>query len=250
MISAVVNTCNEERYIRQCLEHLKWADEIIIVDMYSTDKTVEICRYYTNKIYFHERTISVLYARNFAISKANGDWILVVDPDEVIPETLAKQITELINSNPNFVAIAFPWKTIFWGKWLKYSYPVEWHTRCFKKGYVSYSPRVHSQPIIKGKVYSLPQEDKFCVIHYVLDETSGFIEKMNRYTTDEANHMHDDDGIRFRTLDLIKKPLVEFINRYFRRKGYKEGIEGFIFSVLMSIYRFITYTKLWEKNKK
>lgn len=250
MISAVVNTCNEESYIGRCLEHLKWVDEIIIVDMHSRDKTVEICRQYTDKIYFHEKTISVLYARNFALSKATGDWILVVDPDEIIPESLTEKINEIINSSQDLTAIAFPFKTIFWGKWLKYSYPIQWHTRCFKKGYVSYPPRVHSQPIVEGKIYSFPPEDDFFIIHYVFDETSRFIEKMNRYTTDESNHMYDDDGIRFRTIDLIKKPLAEFINRYFRRKGYRDGIEGFIFSVLMSFYRFTTYVKLWEKDRK
>jgi glycosyltransferase involved in cell wall biosynthesis len=249
-ISAVVNTCNEEKYIEQCLQHLKWADEIVIVDMYSEDKTVEICKKYTDNIYFHQREISVLYARNFALSRTTGDWILVVDPDEIIPESLSEKILELINSNPDFTAISFPFRTLCFGKWIKHAFPVEWHIRCFKKGSVSFTPRVHSLPQVKGNIHTLPHEKRFSVIHENYESVSQFIQKMNRYATDEAKHMHEDDRVRFRSCDLIKKPVSEFIHRYFLRKGYKDGMEGFVFSVLMAIYRFSIYAKLWEIQKR
>jgi len=252
VISAVVNTCNEEKYIKKCLEHLRWVDEIVIIDMYSTDNTVEICQRYTDKIYFHKREVSVLYARNFGVSKAAGEWILVIDPDEIVPETLAQKILELVNSDwgNKYVACAFPFKTIIFNKWLKYAYPIEWHPRLFKHGYVSYPARVHSQPIVYGRVYSLPAKDEFCIIHNVCETIDRFIGKMNRYTTDEAYHMYKDDKVKFSIYDLFRKPISEFIHRYFLRRGYKDGIEGFIFSSLMSLYRLCTYLKLWEMSIK
>ncbi len=251
MISAVVNTCNEEKYIERCLGHLKWVDEIVVVDMYSTDKSVEIARQYTDKIYFHPRVPSVELARNFALQKASGDWILIVDPDEVIPEGLAREILRLINSNPDFVAISFPCKNIYFGRWLKHAYPIVWQTRCFKRGRVCYPSRVHSRPqIIGGNVYTLANDEKYQIIHYDSDTISRFIEKMNRYTSTEAYHMHHDDEIKFRILFLIKKPIAEFKNRFFLCKGYKDEIEGFLFCALMAFYRFVAWAKLWEMEKK
>lgn len=250
-ISAVVNTCNEERYIGRCLDHIKWADEIVIVDMYSEDKTVEICRKYTDNIYYHKREISVLYARNFGLSKATGDWILVVDPDEMYPQSLSNKIIELINSGPEFSAIAFPWKNRFLGRILK-SYPPTWQKRCFRKGHVSYPPRVHSQPQVKGEIYSLPLKEDFFVIHDNYYSVFQFISKMNRYTSDEADHMYRDDGIRFSMYNLFKKPVSEFIHQYALRGSYRDGMQGFLFSALMAVYRFSTYAKIWEieKNEK
>jgi glycosyltransferase involved in cell wall biosynthesis len=250
MISAIVNTCNEEKYLERCLEHLKWADEIVIVDMYSTDKSIEIARKYTDKIYFHERTLSVLYARNFSLSKAQGNWLLVVDPDEVIPQGLANKFIEIANSNPDFVAAAFPLRMVCFGKEFNYVYPLEWKIRFFKKGYVSFPRRVHAHPKVSGDIYFLPKEEKYIANHYVAENIFRFVEKMNRYTSDEAKHMYEDDGIKYSILYLIKKPLAEFKNRFFIRRGYKDGIEGFIFSVLMATYRFLTYAKLREISKK
>ncbi len=248
MISAVVNTCNEEKYIGRCLEHLKWVDEIVIIDMYSTDKSVEIARQYTDKIYFHPRTLSAQPARNFALQKASGDWILIVDPDEVIPESLAQEILRRINLNPDFSALAFPRKDIVWDRYLKHVYPLQWQTRLFRKGCVFFSEYVHARPEVKGKVVNLPQEESFRLIHYNFERISQFLEKTNRYTTGEAEDL-DKKGIKFSGLDLFKKPLAEFYCRYFLRKGYKDGMEGFLLCALMALYRFLTWAKLWEMKK-
>lgn len=249
MISVIVNTCNEEEYLNRCLLHLKWADEIVIVDMYSTDRSVEIARKYTDKVYFHEKAISVLYARNFSLSKASGDWILIVDPDEIVPKSLADKLIEIAGSNPDFSAVQIPFQLVCFGKRFKYAYPVDWKPRFFKKGCVDFPARVHAHPVVSGKTYLLPKEESYLCQHYVAENIFRLIEKFNRYTTDEAEHMYKDDGIRFKLIDLIRKPLAEFYNRFFARKGYKDGREGFIFCGLMAVYRFLTYAKIWEISK-
>ncbi len=250
MISVIVNTCNEEKYLERCLESLKWADEIVIIDMHSTDRSVEIAKKYTDKIFFHEKTISVLYARDFSLTKAQGDWILIMDPDEVIPAALADKLKEIANTNPEYVAVALPAAMVCFGKRLKYVFPVQSKVRFFKKGFVSFPHKVHAHPVVKGDTYFLPEDDRYIFMHYVADNASRLVEKMNRYTTDEAKHMYKDDGIRFSLWNLLKKPIAEFYYRFFKGKGYKDGRVGFLFSVYMSIYRFKTYAKLWKIGKK
>lgn len=249
MISAIVNTCNEERYIKRCLEHLRWADEIVIVDMYSTDRSVEIAREFTDKIYFHEKTISVLYARNFSLTKANGDWILVVDPDEVVPQSLAESLRNISASNPEFSAVALPMRMHFLGKRLNYAYPVIQKIRFFKKGTVSFPARVHSQPVVTGGIYILPDEERYMAEHYVADNLGRIIEKTLRYTSDEAYHKCK-DGIRVSGFDVIKKPFAEAYHIIFSRKGYKDGLLGFVFAMYMFFYRFRLYEKLWILARK
>jgi len=249
MISVIVNTYNEEKYLDRCLSHLTWADEIVVVDMYSSDKSVEIARKYTDKIFYHERTISVLYARNFSLSKASGDWVLIVDPDEVMPQSLGERLRELSLSKPDFKAVAIPFQTICFGKELKHTYPLIWKSRFLKKDSVDFPKRVHSDPVINGTTYHLPAESRYITKHYVAEDVYRFVEKMNRYTSDEAMHLYKDNGARSSIILMLRKPIAEFINYYFKRKGYKDGIEGFIFSVLMAVYRFLIYIKLWELDK-
>ncbi len=249
MISAIVNTCNEERYLERCLSHLTWADEIVIVDMHSTDSSVEIARKFTDKIFFHERAISVLYARDFSLGKARGDWLVIVDPDEVFPQALAGKISELINSHPDFSAIAIPSRTKCFGKILKYVYPLEHKLRCFKKGCVSFPARVHAKPVVKGPIHYLPADEELCLINQESDTVAEALAKINRYTTDEAFHMFHDDKVRFKRSALFLKPLAEFKNRYFLRQGYRDGIEGFIYSFIMATYYFLIYAKIWEHQR-
>ena len=244
-ICAVINTYNEERYLANCLGHLRWVDEIVVVDMHSTDKSVEICRQYTDKIYFHQPEISVLYARNFAVSKAASDWVLVVDPDEIIPPALAKKIRELTSAPGDFSALALPRQAIFFGKQLK-SYPVEFQVRCFRRGAAFYPERVHSLPEIQGEVYYIRQEQGLSMLHYPWNNIYESLEKINRYTSDEARHRYTDDGVRFSFYRLLKNPASELIHRYFLRRGYRDGIEGFLASALMAFYHFLIQAKLWE----
>ena len=137
----------------------------------------------------------------------------------------------------------------FLGKPLKYVYPVDHKTRFFKKGCVDFPRHVHAHPVVTGHVLTLPMEERFMVRHYVADSISRLLEKFDRYTTDEARHMHEDKKTGFKKWYLIEKPVAEFKNR-FLLKGYRDGMEGFIFSVLMAFYRFLTYSKLWELERK
>ena len=122
MISVVINTFNEEKNIKGCLESVKWVDEIVVVDMYSDDRTVQIVQDYTDKIFMHKRVGHVEPARNFAISKATGDWVLVLDADERVPRSLATKLKQIVRENPHGVsAVSFPRKNVFFNKWIRHT---------------------------------------------------------------------------------------------------------------------------------
>ncbi|MCD6364169.1 MAG: glycosyltransferase family 2 protein [Synergistetes bacterium] len=117
-ISAIVHTFNEEHNIRNCLESVKWADEIVIIDMYSEDKTVEIAREYTDKIYFFERKGYADPARQFGIDQASCKWILIVDADEMIPKRLSQRLKEIAEKDEADV-VYIPRRNFLFGKPLK-----------------------------------------------------------------------------------------------------------------------------------
>ena len=165
-ISVVVNTWNEEENIRRCLSSVKWADEIVVVDMHSTDKTVEIARKFGAKVFFHQYTGYVEPARNFALRCAQGKYILVLDADETTPATLARKLKKIAKEN-KFDFVRIPRKNIIFGKWIKHSrwWP-DYNIRFFKKGKVTWSDKIHSVPLIRGKGKDLEAKEVNAIVHY------------------------------------------------------------------------------------
>lgn len=246
-ISVVLGVFNEEKNIKRCLESVKWADEIVIVDDGSTDGTVEIAKKYTDKIYPHKSEGYVEPTRNFGISKAKGDWILLVDADEEIPETLATKLQEITNTtDADFVWL--PRKNIIFGKWIQNEgwWP-DYNVRFFKKGAVTWSNKIHSKPEIEGQELHLQEREEWAIIHHNYKTVSQFLEKLDRYTTIEAEEfMHS--GKKFAPSSLISSPMEEFLSRMFARKGYKDGYHGFLLSSLEAFSMQVVMAKVWEKQ--
>ncbi|RLC48111.1 MAG: glycosyltransferase family 2 protein [Candidatus Cloacimonadota bacterium] len=245
-ISALVHTFNEEENIRCCLQCLNWVDEIVIIDMYSDDRTVEICREFTDNIYYFERMGYVEPARKFGIEKTSGDWILIVDADERIPYSLSQTLLKIVKEDKVDV-VEIPTKNYIFGKWLQYSgrYP-DYHPRFFRRGYVIPSEDVHGNFKTKGKKIYLDKNNiKNYIIHFRYIDVSQFIEKMNRYTTFEIEKMKKKDR-KFTVMKMLKAGFYEFRRRYFSYKGYKDGVYGLIFSLFRGFYHFLIYVKYWE----
>jgi glycosyltransferase involved in cell wall biosynthesis len=247
-VSVVLNTYNEENTLARCLDSVKWANEIIMVDMGSTDRTIGVAQQFGARVYPHPHLAFVEPARNFAIEKATGDWVLILDADEVIPQTLIPKLKELANLNEyDFVRI--PRKNIIFGRWLKHSgwWP-DLLIRYFKKGYVSWNEEIHSVPITRGIGLDLPAEEENAIIHYHYQTISQYLERLNRYTDQEANQLVG-SGYKFSLKDLIIAPRDEFLRRFFAWEGYKDGTHGFVLSFLQAFSFFVTYLKVWEKEK-
>jgi len=247
-ISAVINTYNEEKNIERCLKSVKdLAEEIIVVDMYSTDRTVEIAKKYKAKVFFHKYTRYVEPARNFALTKATGDWIFLIDADEEASQTLVEKLKKIAAAEEaDFVEI--PRKNIIFGRWIEHSrwWP-DYLIRFFRKGQVSFLEEIHQPPQTEGKGLKLEAEEKNALIHYNFQTISQFIERLNRYTDIQSEELFQ-KGDRFNWKNLIIKPTDEFLSRFFAGEGYKDGIHGLVLAGLQAFSEFVLYLKVWEKE--
>lgn len=245
-VSVLVHTLNEEKNIRNCLETVKWADEIVIIDMYSDDKTVILASKYTDKIFYHERMGYADPARQFGLEKASNNWVLILDADELVPRKLKEKIEMIIAEDLGDI-ISIPHNNYFFGKLMRYTGwgPLQdTHHRLFKKDYVSISDKIHSTFIERedARIYEITDEEEG-FIHFNYVDVEHFLDKLNRYTTIEARALFEaGEDIKFRA--VAGQIFSEFRKRYFKLQGRKEGFRGFSLSFLMSVYRLVTYAKL------
>ncbi|HSA07627.1 MAG TPA: glycosyltransferase family 2 protein [Candidatus Gastranaerophilales bacterium] len=250
-ISVVVHTYNSEKYLEKCLESVKNCEEIIICDMGSKDRTLEIAQKYRAKIIYHKNVGFADPARNYALTFASQKWILALDSDEEAPEELLLHLRILMNDLPKFInAVYIPRKNIHLGKVLWILYPNS-ILRFFRNGAVSFSEKVHCSPtILSGGAHYIDKKRKdMAIIHHVCDSIDSWVSKMNTYTTLELEK-YQERNIKFSAALLFARPTGEFIKRYFLKCGFMHGWHGFIFSVLLAFYKFISITKLWAKEIK
>lgn len=247
-ISVIINTFNEEKNIQSALKSVSWADEIIVCDMYSDDKTVQIAKKMEAKVIYHKRVNYVEPARNFAISKASNGWIFILDADEQITPTLSERIKQIVKKDLSSDFVEIPRKNIIFGKWIKATgwWP-DYHIRLFKKGKVGWQDKIHSKPEVKGTGLTLEAEEKYAIVHQNYQTVGQFIERMNRYTQIQADELLK-SGSKFRWQDIFEKPLNEFLSRFFAQEGYKDGLHGLSLSFLQAFSFLILYLKLWEKE--
>lgn len=246
-ISAVINTRNEAEYIVDCLESLSWVDEIVVVDMESSDATKQLAYRYTKNLFNHKPMEYVEPARNFGIKHATGDWILILDPDERIPATLAKKLIEITQEDKfNFVRI--PRKNIIFNNWMQHSrwWP-DYNVRFFKRDKVEWQDTIHSVPITYGEGYNLPDTESNAIEHLNYTSLSEYFTRADRYTTIQADQLIK-DGYSFLWTDLLNKPLGEFLSRFFFGQGYQDGLHGLAISLLQAFSEFLVFVKVWEKQ--
>lgn len=248
-VSVVINTLNEEKNLPRALSSIKsFADEIIVVDMKSDDKTKEIAEEAGAKVYEHKRMGYVEPARNYAIKKVKKDWILILDADEEIPKSLIKKLKKIVK-DPKADYYRLPRKNIIFGKWMQYSkwWP-DYNIRFFKNGSVSWNEVIHSVPMTTGKGADLPDKEEFAIIHHNYHSLEQYLNRMNRYTGIQAD-MLIDKNYKFIWKDLISKPINEFLSRYFAAKGYKDGLHGLALALLQAFSEAMIYLKVWQEEK-
>lgn len=250
MISAVLVNFNEAEKLEKCLKSLSpFADEIVVLDLGSKDESLAICKKYGAKVFDHEFVPFVEKVRNYAVSKADGNWVLVVDPDEVIGETLKKKLKRIV-SEGKYHAVNIPRKNIFFGRWISHS---NWwpdrHVRFFKRGSLLWSDKVHQYPKVTGKLLNLEAQEDLAIEHFGYDSISQFLERQNRYSTFEAMDLFS-SGTRFSWFNFIWMPLREFLVRFIRHSGFLDGFYGFALAILMVIYKLEVLVKLWELGRE
>ena len=247
-ISVVVNVRNEAENLTKCLKSIKdFADEIIVVDMKSTDESVSIAKEYEAKVFSYRPMKFVEPARNFALSKAKGKWILLLDPDEYLNKSLKKELKKItLRSDVDFVKI--PRQNFIFGKWIKHAncWP-DYLIRFFKKGAVTWQNEIHSQPVTKGNSLTLLDSEKLAIKHNNYQNINQFILRAIRYSSIQADELKNQD-YKIKVSDFILKPTQEFNSRFFFAQGYKDGLHGLIFCLLQAFAIALIYIKLWEKQ--
>ncbi len=248
-ITVCINTLNEEKNLPKAISSIKSiASDIVVVDMMSDDETVKVAKKLGAKVYEYRRMGYVEPARNFALSKATGDWVLILDADEVIPPALAKKFVEIARKS-TFTYYRVPRKNINFGKWMRHSrwWP-DYNIRFFKKGSVTWNDEIHSIPVTYGKGADLPSEEQFAIVHSNYSTVEQYLSRMERYTTIQADELLKKNH-KFIWKDLVKKPMAEFLSRYFLAEGYKDGLHGLALSGLQAFSEFIVFLKVWQKEK-
>jgi (heptosyl)LPS beta-1,4-glucosyltransferase len=242
-ISVVIVTKNEERNIRDCLNTASWADEIVIVDSYSTDRTVEIGKEFTDKI-FQRPWEGFGIQKNFSMEKATCPWIFILDSDERISPELKDEILNTIRSSPKqVVGYQVPRRNYFYGHWIRNCgcYP-DHQLRLLRNGsgYLD-DAEPHNKMVLNGEMETL----KAPLDHLTSPTINDHLKKFPNFSRLAALE-------KFKTkktvgwYDLFFPPLATFLKIYFSKGGYREGITGFIYSGFASLYTFLKYAKIWE----
>ncbi len=249
-ISAIINTYNEECNIKYALESIKnWVDEIILVDMHSTDKTVEIAKKYKAKVYYHKKLQFVEPARKFALSKTTHNWILRLDADEIVTKELSNKLKEIVLEDKIDV-VYIPSITYMSGVIIKHTgWGWDMHPRFFRKKYMHFTHQIHKaeKTDTNARVLYLRDKKNNSVIHFNYINFEQFIDKLNRYTNVEAEQLYNDKQM-VNPLFIIIIPIKEFLLRYIYKLGILDGWRGLYLSSLMSIYRMSIYAKLYERK--
>jgi (heptosyl)LPS beta-1,4-glucosyltransferase len=248
-ISVVINTLNEADSLPRAIASVKvLASEIVVTDMESEDGTAEVAKSLGAKVFTHKRVSFVELARNFGISRVTGDWVLIMDPDEELTPRLLKELKSIVDKDgADYVRI--PRKNIVFGRWLKHSrwWP-DYNIRLFKKGAVSWNEVIHAVPMTVGKGIEVEAEEDLAIIHHHYDSVEQYLERMNRYTSQQVK-MKLAENYKFSWKDLIGKPVDEFLSRYFFGEGYKDGVHGLAVSLLQGFSELVLYLKLWQAEK-
>lgn len=244
-LSVLIPTYNCENLIRECLESVGWADEILICDSYSTDRTLDICREYTSRIIQHEY-INSAKQKNWAIPHCTYEWVLLIDSDERLEPGLEKEIRAFLAAPPpNVDACRMPRKNMILGRWLKAMnlWP-DYVTRLARHDIALFGDKeVHEDMVVPGKILTF----KHAFIHHGTPSLSKQIGLLDRYTRYQA----DEFIKRKRTFNwyrLLLRPPAAFLYYYFYKLGFTAGFRGLFLSVHYSVYSFYTYSKLWEKQ--
>jgi len=242
MISVSVIGHNEERSVRRCLESVRWAGEIVFVDCASTDETARIASEFTGKVYSRENNSNLNVNKQFGIDRCAGEWVLYIDPDEVVTEELKNEIIAAVGRSPSGISgYLIPRKNYYFGRFLRFGgkYP-DRQLRLFRKNVGGFECRsVHERISIKGGIEKL----KNPMLHYPYGSVSDMLKKSDFYSSRKAELLFSKGARRPRPLSA---PLAKFLRNYFVRVGFLDGFTGLAVCLMDSYNEMLTALKLKE----
>lgn len=247
-LSVIIIVYNEEKNIKDCLDSVKWADEIVLVDSESSDNTVNIAMNYTDKI-FIRKWEGYSSQRKFSLEKASNEWILSLDADERVSDGLKKEIETVLTNDDGINGYYIPRRNYFLNKIITscFWYP-DYQLRLFRKNFTHVVNRkIHEGFEVEGNKGYLKGD----IIHFTHQNLNDTFKKINEYSSLQAEEKFN--GRKIKLHDLILHPLAAFLNHFISRKGYKDGVYGLMVSLIHMMTNMMTYMKIWElqnvKNK-
>lgn len=246
-ISIVISVYNEEAKLPGCLSSVTWADEILVVDNESTDKTALIAKQFGARVVSQPNKLMLNINKNYGFQKATSDWILNLDADERVTEALQKEILSVIQrSHTQADGYKIPRKNIIFGKWIEHGiwWP-DYQIRLFKKNKGAFPcVHVHEYISVDGKVEPLQEP----MIHENYQTVSQFLHKLDAiYTENEVENLLK-KGHTIHWSDALTFPAANFLSTYYAKQGYKDGLHGLVLGLLQAVYGLVTFAKLWEKD--
>ncbi len=246
-LSVVVITKDEEERVRACLESVAWADELVVVDAESTDKTAQIAREFTDHVYVRPWP-GFAAQKNFGLEQATGDWTLSVDADEEVSRELREEIEAVLAASGAACAgYRIPRRNLFWGRFIRHGglYP-DWQLRLFRRGRGRFVDRaVHESVEVEGEVGRL----RAALVHRSYRDVADFLARADRYSTLAAEEWLR-SGRPARLRDLVLRPAGRFLSMYAVRAGFLDGWRGFLLAALYAYYVFIRSAKMWERARR
>ncbi len=245
-ITALIPAFNSLKLMPALLDDLAWADQILVVDSFSTDGTVEYCRQRGADVIQHEY-INSAKQKNWAIPQCAHEWVWLIDTDERVPPELAAELQTLLRAGvPDDVdAYRVARKTMFVGEWLKVMnlYP-DYQTRLFHRDKGRYEDKeVHADVIVPGKIETLTG----ALIHNATPTLSKQINLLDRYSRYQADELYK-RGVRYRWYNVTLRPIAVFFYLYLFQGGWRVGVRGLFIAFHTMAYTFFTHAKLWEKD--
>jgi glycosyltransferase involved in cell wall biosynthesis len=246
-LSAVVITHNEASRVAGCLESLAFADEIVVVDDESADETAEIARRYTPRVIVHAHEGENFdLNKNIGMDAATGDWVLLVDADERVTEALADEVRRVIEADPPEAAFWLPRREFYFGRHARHAASSAQVLRLFRRGKARFSGgRLHAHPEVEGAIGTLSAP----LDHHAYDTLGAYWKKTRTYTDHEARTRFA-AGERARLADVALEPAKLFRYRYWKLKGYKDGMHGLVFCLATSLYPLMQNWKLYRLGHK
>lgn len=247
-LSAVILSRNEEDHIEKTIKSLPFCNEIILIDSYSSDGTTEIARKRKAIVFERELDSDFSAQRNYGFEKAKGEWVLFIDADEIVSKELARDIQKTINNNPRNSTYYIKRRDFWWGKELKYGELRKVRTqglvRLVKKDSGEWQGLVHETFVARGSIGSF----EGFIDHYPHKRLSEFIADINFYSSLRARELvKQKKGVSI--LSIILYPLGKFLTTYFLKFGFLDGVQGFVYSFLMSFHSFLVRTKQYQYSK-
>jgi glycosyltransferase involved in cell wall biosynthesis len=241
-ISVAIVTLNEEERLRACLESVVWAEELVVIDAGSSDKTVAIAREFTDRVQFRAWD-GYGTQKNFALGQCQGDWLLSLDADERVSEALRKEIQAILRAEPAEAGFLVPRRNLFQGRWMRHGglYP-DWQLRLFRRGRGVFVERaVHESVRVDGPTGRL----RAPLIHDSYRSVADAVGRLNRYSDLAAADLAaagQGDGL----VDLLARPAWRFLSMYALRGGFLDGWRGLLLAALHAHYVFLRAAKVRE----